>query len=148
MSLESRIMNDLKAAMKAKDQAALRALRAVKAAIQLAKTDGSGKPIDEAREIQILQQLVKQRKESLETYEKNERPDLAAKEREELEIIEKYLPAQLNDSELEDILKKIIEEVGAQSPKDLGRVMGVAVKRLAGQADGRRISEAARKLLS
>ncbi len=148
MSLESRIMNDLKAAMKAKDQAALRALRAVKAAIQLAKTDGSGKPIDEAREIQILQQLVKQRKESLETYEQNERPDLAAKEREELEIIEKYLPAQLNDSELEDILKKIIEEVGAQSPKDLGRVMGVAVKRLAGQADGRRISEAARKLLS
>jgi len=148
MSLESRIMNDLKAAMKAKDQAALRALRAVKAAIQLAKTDGSGKPIDEAREIQILQQLVKQRKESLETYEQNERPDLAAKEREELEIIEKYLPAQLNDSELEDILKKIIEEVGAQSPKDLGRVMGVAVKRLAGQADGRRISETARKLLS
>lgn len=148
MSLETRVMNDLKAAMKAKDPAALRALRAVKAAIQLAKTDGSGKPIDEARELQILQQLVKQRKESLETYEKNHRPDLAAKEREELEVIEKYLPAQLNDSELEDILKKIIDEVGAQSPKDLGRVMGVAVKRLAGQADGRRISEAARKLLS
>ncbi|MFN7119805.1 MAG: GatB/YqeY domain-containing protein [Saprospiraceae bacterium] len=147
MTLEEKIMQDLKNAMKAKDEAALRGIRAVKAAILLAKTDGSGKPIDEEREIQILQKLVKQRKESLEIYEKQNREDLAKVEREEIEIIEKYLPQQLSEAELEAELKQIIREVGATSAKDLGKVMGVASKRFAGRADGKMISQVTKRLL-
>lgn len=148
MTLEERIMQDLKAAMKAKDQAALRGIRAIKSAILLAKTDGSGKPIDSDREIQILQKLVKQRKESIEIYEKQGRDDLAKTEYEEVEIIEKYLPAQLSDAELEAELKKIIEQVGATSAKDMGKVMGTATKQLAGRADGKAISQKVKELLA
>lgn len=147
MTLEEKIMQDLKTAMKAKDEAALRGIRAVKAAILLAKTDGSGKPIDEDREIQILQKLVKQRKESLEIYEKQNREDLAKVERDEIEIIEKYLPQQLSEAELEAELKQIIAETGATSVKDLGKVMGVASKRFAGRADGKMISQVTKRLL-
>jgi uncharacterized protein YqeY len=147
MTLEERIMQDLKGAMKAKDEAALRGIRAVKAAILLARTDGSGKPIDEEREIQILQKLVKQRKESLEIYEKQNREDLAKVERDEIAIIEKYLPQQLSESELENVLTEIINKVGATSAKDLGKVMGLASKELAGKADGKMISLVAKRLL-
>lgn len=147
MTLEEKIMQDLKTAMKAKDEAALRGIRAVKAAILLAKTDGSGKPIDEDREIQILQKLVKQRKESLEIYEKQNREDLAKVERDEIEIIEKYLPQQLSEAELEAELKQIIAETSATSVKDLGKVMGIASKRFAGRADGKMISQVTKRLL-
>lgn len=147
MTLEERIMEDLKTAMKAKDEAALRGIRAVKAAILLVKTDGSGKPIDEEREIQILQKLVKQRKESLEIYEKQNREDLAKVERDEIAIIERYLPQQLSESELENVLTEIINKVGATSAKDLGKVMGLASKELAGKADGKMISQVAKRLL-
>ncbi|MDX1941778.1 MAG: GatB/YqeY domain-containing protein [Saprospiraceae bacterium] len=147
MTLEEKIMQDLKEAMKAKDEAGLRGIRAVKAAILLAKTDGSGKPIDPEREIQILQKLVKQRKESLEIFERENREDLAKKEREEIEIIEKYLPKQLSEAELEEVLKPIIAETGATSIKDLGKVMGIASKQLAGSADGKMISAVVKRLL-
>lgn len=148
MTLEERIMQDLKVAMKAKDQVALRSIRAIKSAILLAKTDGSGKAIDKDREIQMLQKLVKQRKESIEIYEKEGRDDLAKTEHEEVAIIEKYLPEQLSEAELEAELKKIIDQVGAESPKDIGKVMGVATKQFAGTADGKMISQVAKKLLS
>ncbi|HFA50662.1 MAG TPA: GatB/YqeY domain-containing protein [Bacteroidetes bacterium] len=147
MSLETRIMQDLKAAMKAKDDAAKRSIRAIKAAILLQKTDGSGKELDEAGEIKLLQKLVKQRRDSLEIYEKQGREDLAAPEREEIAVIEKYLPEQIGEAELEGILKKIIETTGASSMKDMGKVMGMASKQLGGKADGKRISGAVKRLL-
>ena len=148
MSLEEKIMQDLKEAMKAKDEAALRGIRAIKSAILLAKTDGSGNAIDEAREIQMLQKLVKQRKESLEIYEKQNREDLAKVEREEIAVIEKYLPKQMDAEELTAALKQIIEEVGASSAKDMGKVMGAASKAFAGKADGKLISEIVKQLLA
>jgi uncharacterized protein YqeY len=148
MSLEEKIMQDLKEAMKAKDEAALRGIRAIKSAILIAKTDGSGNVIDEAREIQMLQKLVKQRKESLEIYEKQNREDLAKVEREEIAVIEKYLPKQMDAAELTAALKQIIAEVGASSAKDMGKVMGAASKAFAGKADGKLISEIVKQLLS
>ena len=147
MSLETRIAEDLKTAMKAKDQAALRGIRAIKAAILLAKTDGSGNAIDENAEIKILQKLVKQRKDSLDIYEKQGREDLAATEREEIAIIEKYLPEQLDEAELEAIIKQIIEQTGASSMADMGKVMGMASKQLGGKADGKTISTVVKRLL-
>jgi uncharacterized protein YqeY len=147
MSLEQKINDDLKTAMKAKDQAALRGIRAIKSAILLAKTDGSGNELDEAGEIKILQKLVKQRKDSLEIYQKQNRDDLAATEREEIEIIERYLPAQLSDEELRKIIAEIISKTGAESMKDMGKVMGVASARLAGKADGKAIASVVRELL-
>jgi len=148
MSLEEQINEDLKTAMKAKDQAGLRGVRAIKSAILLAKTDGSGNTIDSEKEIQILQKLIKQRNDSLEIYEKQGREDLAAVEREEIAVIKKYLPEQLEGEALEAELKAIIAETGATSAKDMGKVMGAANKRLAGKADGKSISEAVKKLLS
>ena len=148
MSLESRVMDDLKGAMKAKDQAALRSLRAIKSAILLAKTDGSGKELDESGEIKLVQKLVKQRKDSLEIYEKQSREDLAEKEREEISILTKYLPKQLDPAELEEIIKGIIEQTGASSMKDMGKVMGMASQKLAGKADGKTISGVVKSLLS
>lgn len=147
MSLEEKINKDLVTAMKAKDEVALRGIRAIKSAILLAKTDGSGQAIDEAREVQILQKLVKTRQESLDIYTKNNRPELAEKEREEIEVIKRYLPVMLEGAELEEILKKIVAETGATSAKDMGKVMGAANKQLAGKADGRAISEIVKKLL-
>ena len=147
MSLEQKINDDLKTAMKAKDQAALRGIRAIKSAILLAKTDGSGNELDEAGEIKILQKLVKQRKDSLEIYQKQNRDDLALTEREEIEIIERYLPVQLSDEELRKIIAEIISKTGAESMKDMGKVMGVASARLAGKADGKAIASVVRELL-
>ncbi|MBK7937127.1 MAG: GatB/YqeY domain-containing protein [Lewinellaceae bacterium] len=148
MTLEEKINKDLVTAMKAKDDVSLRGIRAIKSAILLAKTDGSGNAIDEAREVQILQKLVKTRQESLDIYEKNNRPELAEKEREEIEVIKRYLPAMLEGADLEAALREIIAEVGAESAKDMGKVMGAANKQLAGKADGRAISDIVKQLLS
>ena len=141
-------MTALKDAMKAKDAVALDSIRAIKSAILLAKTDGSGKPIDEAKEIQILQKLVKSRRESLEIYEKQGRNDLATTEKNQIAVIEKFLPAQLSPEEVEAVIKTVLTEVGATSPKDMGKVMAAANQKLAGKADGRMISEIVKKLLN
>lgn len=148
MTLEERIMEDLKEAMRNKDEASKRGIRAIKAAILLAKTDGSGEAMNEEKEIKILQKLVKQRKDSLEIYEKQGREDLAAVERDEIEVIERYLPKQLSEAELEVVLKKIIADTGADGMKDMGKVMGIATKDLAGKADGKLISQVVRRLLN
>ncbi len=147
MTLEDKINNDLKVAMKAKDQISLRGIRAIKSAILLAKTDGSGEELNDAKEIKLLQKLVKQRKDSLEIYENQNREDLALKEREEIGVIEKYLPKQLDESELEEILQEIITQTGAESMRDMGKVMGMASKQLAGKADGKTISTIVKRLL-
>ena len=148
MTLEETIMKDLVTAMKAKDEVTLRSIRAIKSAITLLKTDGSGQVIDETREVQLLQKLVKTRQESLDIYEKNDRPKLATIEREEIEVIKRYLPSMIEGAELEAILKLLIAETGATSAKDMGKVMGAANKQLAGKADGRAISDIVKKLLS
>lgn len=148
MTLEERLKPDLIAAMKSKDQAGLRGIRAVKAALLLAKTDGSGQEITPEVEIKILQKLIKQRKDSLEIYEKQGREDLAVTEREEIEVIEKYLPEQMSAEELEKVIRSIIEQTGASSMKDMGKVMGMASKQLAGKADGKTISGVVRQLLN
>lgn len=148
MALEQKIMAELKAAMLAKNEAALRSLRAIKAAILLAKTsEGAGGELKEEDEIKLLQKLVKQRKDSLEIFEKQNRPELAQKEKEEIEIIEKFLPKQLSAEELKEALSKIIAETGASSPADLGKVMGIASKQFAGKADGKTISALVKELL-
>jgi len=149
MSLEQKIMTELKMAMLAKDEAALRSLRAVKAAILLVKTsEGASGEIKEEEEVKLLQKLVKQRKDSLEIYQQQNRQDLAQKELEEISIIEKFLPKQLSSDELRTILKQVITEVGALSPADMGKVMGVATKQLAGKADGKTISTLVKEILS
>ncbi len=148
MTLEDRIKKDLITAMKAKDKAALRGIRAIKAAILLAKTDGSGEEMTEEKEIKLLQKLVKQRRDSIEIYEKEGRDDLALTEKEEVDIIEKYLPEQLSPEALEAEIKKIIEAVGATSMKDMGKVMGAATKQLSGKADGKSISIKVKELLN
>ena len=147
MTLEQKIIQDMKEAMKAKDKKALRGIRAIKAEILLAKTDGSGEGMTPEKEIKMLQKLVKQRKDSLEIYIKQNREDLAEVERSEIAVIEKYLPEQMGEEELEGILKQLIEELGATSMKDMGRVMGAASKKLAGKADGKTISMVVKKLL-
>lgn len=148
MTLEQRITEDLKAAMKAKDDAGKRGIRAIKQAILLAKTDGSGDEITPEKEIKMLQKLSKQRKESLEIFEKQNREDLAKIEREELAIIERYLPTQMSEADLTEKLQAIISQVGASSMKDMGKIMGMASKQFAGQADGKMISIIVKKLLS
>lgn len=149
MSLEQKIMADLKAAMFAKDEKALRSLRAIKAAILLAKTsEGAGGELKEEDEARLLQKLVKQRKDSLEIYQQQNRTDLAQKEQEEIAIIEKFLPKQLSADELKQELAGIINEVGASSPADMGKVMGAATKKLAGKTDGKTISAMVKELLS
>ncbi|HXB42494.1 MAG TPA: GatB/YqeY domain-containing protein [Puia sp.] len=148
MGLEQKIMADLKTAMLAKDEAGLRGLRAVKAAIILAKTsEGAMGELKQEDETKLLQKLIKQRKDSLEIYEKQNRPDLAQKEKEEIVVIEKFLPKQLDAQELKAIIERIILETGAASPADMGKVMGAATKQLAGQADGRTISTVVKELL-
>ncbi len=149
MALESRIMDELKVAMKAKDEAGLRTLRAIKAAIIIEKTaEGASGEISEATELKMLQKLAKQRRDSLDIFVKQNREDLAVKEREELAIIEKFLPAQMSQEELHTELKAIIAQVGATSAADMGKVMGVASKQLAGKTDGKAISEAVKQLLA
>lgn len=148
MTLEARIMEEIKTAMKAKNEAELRTLRAIKSAILLEKTSGSGTEITEADEMKMLQKMAKQRRDSLDIFQQQNREDLAAKEREELAIIERFLPKPLTQEELEAALKDIIAQVGAASPADMGKVMGVASKQLAGKADGKAISETVKRLLA
>ena len=149
MNLEQKIMTELKTAMLAKDEAALRSLREVKAAILLAKTsEGASGELKEEDEIKLLQKLVKQRKDSLEIFQQQNRADLAKKEEEEIAIISKFLPQQLSAEEIKAELVKIIAAVGATSPADMGKVMGAANKQFAGKADGKTISGLAKDLLS
>jgi len=139
----------MKDAMKSKDEKTLRSLRAIKAAILLAKTaEGGTGQLAEADEVKMLQKLVKQRKDSLEIYEKQDRKDLAQKEIEEITVIEQFLPKQISAEELKKIIADIIKETGASSPADMGKVMGAANKQLAGQADGKTISGVVKELLS
>ncbi len=148
MALEQLIMAEMKEAMKAKNEAALRGLRAIKAEIIKAKTDpGAGGEIDEATEQKFLQKMMKQRKDSLDVFEKQGREDLAIKEREEMAIIERFLPQQLTEAEIKEAVSAIIAETGASSAADLGKVMGVASKQLAGKADGKLISSIVKALL-
>jgi len=149
MSLELQVMSEMKEAMKAKNEGVLRALRAIKAEIIKAKTEpGAAGEIDEATEQKFLQKMMKQRRDSLEIFEKQGREDLAIKEKEEMAVIEKFLPKQLDEAELKEIIKKIIAETGASSPADMGKVMGVASKQLAGKADGKTISTIVKDLLT
>lgn len=149
MALEQQVMAELKEAMKAKDEAGLRSLRAIKAAIIIAKTaEGAGGELKEADETKLLQKLVKSRKDSLEIFEKQNRPDLASKEQEEIALIERFLPKQLTTEELKAAIEKIIMEAGASSMADLGKVMGVASKQLAGVVEGKAISGMVKELLN
>jgi len=149
MNLEQQVMAEMKDAMKAKNEAALRGLRAIKAEIIKAKTEpGANGELSEDTALKMLQKMMKQRKDSLEIYQQQNREDLAKKEQEEIEVIEKFMPAQMSETELKDALKKIIEQVGASSPADMGKVMGIATKQLAGQADGKTISASVKELLS
>jgi uncharacterized protein YqeY len=149
MSLEQSIMTELKAAMLAKNEAALRGLRAIKSAILLAKTaDGKQGEITEDEEIKLLQKLAKQRKDSLEVFVAQNREDLAQKERDELEIIEKFLPKQMDEAELRVVLQDILNQVGATTPADMGKAMGAATKQLAGKADGKMISSMVKEILT
>lgn len=142
-------MGELKTAMLGKDEKGLRSLRAIKAAILLAKTsEGAGGELKEDDEIKLLQKLVKQRKDSLEIFQQQNRTDLAQKEQEEIEVIEKFLPKQLSADEIKAVLSVIISEVGATSPADMGKVMGAATKKLAGKADGKTISALVKELLT
>lgn len=148
MSLEAKINEDLKTAMKAKDQASLRSIRSIKSAILLFNTSGTGEAMNAEKEIALLQKLVKQRQDSLDIYVKQGREDLAAIEREEIEVIMRYLPKQLTEEELKETIQAIMARLGASSMKDMGRVMGEASKELAGKADGKTISTIVKSLLS
>jgi uncharacterized protein len=148
MSLKKTIENDIKSAMLAKNKEELTALRAIKSLIMLAETESGAKAeISEADEMKLLTKAAKQRRESAEIYRKQNRADLAEVEEAELAIISRYLPKMLTETELEAEISKIIAKVGASQPSDLGKVMGLASKELAGKADGRAISEMAKKLL-
>ena len=148
MSLENTINDAIKTAMKEKDKVALDSLRAVKSQILLLKTEAKGAEVSAEQEIAILQRMIKQRKDSFEQFVTQGRTDLAEVEEAQMKVIEKYLPAQLSSEELEAEMKKIIAEAGAETIKDLGKVMGIASKAFAGKSDGKSISEMAKKLLS
>lgn len=149
MSLETKIMEQLKQAMRDKNDAALRTLRAIKAAILVEKTAvGAKDELTEADELKLLQKLSKQRKDSLEIFRTQNREDLAIKEEEEIAVIEQFLPQQLSQEALDALVKEIIASLGAASPADMGKVMGVASKQLAGQTEGKLISEAVKRLLA
>lgn len=149
MSLEEKVMAGMKDAMKNKDEALLRGLRAIKAEIIKAKTEpGANGQLPEENEVKLLQKLVKQRRDSLEIYQQQNRPDLAQKETEEISVIEKFLPEQLSEEALKEAITAIISSVGATGPQDMGKVMGMATKQLAGKTDGKAISAAVKELLS
>jgi len=149
MMLNDKITVALKEAMKAKDQIALRSLRAIKSAILLEKTkEGGGDDLDEATEIKLLQKMVKQRKDSIAIFEEQGRNDLSEKEKEELAIIEAFLPEQLSEAVLSTELAAIIAETGASSMKDMGKIMGMANEKFGGKADGKAISNVVKKLLA
>ncbi|MGV3529945.1 MAG: GatB/YqeY domain-containing protein [Flavisolibacter sp.] len=149
MTLEQKIMAEMKEAMKTKNEAALRSLRAIKSEIIKAKTEpGAGGELAPEKEIPMLQKIVKQRKDSLQIYEEQNREDLAQKEREEIAVIERFLPQQMSEEELRAALQEIIAETGASSPADMGKVMGAATKKLAGRADGKTISTLVKQMLA
>lgn len=149
MSLELQVMAEMKEAMKAKNEAVLRSLRAIKAEIIKAKTDpGANGAIDEATEQKFLQKMMKQRKDSFEIFTQQGRKDLADKEQEEMNVIEKFLPKQMTTEEIKEAVTAIIAQTGATSAADLGKVMGIASKQLAGKADGKTISAMVKELLA
>jgi uncharacterized protein len=149
MSLSEQLTHDLKEAMKAKDQATLMALRAVKSALLIARTaEGSGGEVSEAEELKMLQKLVKQRRDAETIYREQGRVDLADTELAEIKVIERYLPEAMNEDDLRAALKAIIAKVGASGPTDMGKVMGAANKELAGKAEGRIISGIVKELLA
>jgi uncharacterized protein YqeY len=149
MALEQQIMTELKAAMLAKDEVALRSLRAIKASILLAKTqEGASGELSADGEIKLLQKMVKQRKDSLEIFTQQGREDLAKKEREEITVIEKFLPQQMDAAAVRAVLVQLVAQAGASSPADMGKVMGLANKELAGKAEGKMIATIVKELLS
>ncbi|HNW56288.1 MAG TPA: GatB/YqeY domain-containing protein [Bacteroidales bacterium] len=149
MSLTEKIASDLITAMKTKDKVSLEAIRAAKTAFILAKSEKGADAILSAEdEIKIIQKLVKQRRESATIYNEQNRKDLADKETSEADVLEKYLPAKISSEELTEIIKGVIERVGAKTPADMGKVMGVATKELAGKADGKEISAIVKQLLA
>jgi len=149
MSLEKTIMDKMKAAMKAKDQGALRTLRAIKSEILKAKTaEGAGGDLSEADELKMLTKMAKQRRDSLAIFKEQGRDDLAQTEQEELSLIEEFLPEQMSEADVKSKLEAIIQKIGANSPKDMGKVMGLAIKEFAGAADGKLISKLVKELLT
>ena len=149
MSLENKINEDIKKAMLAREKEKLEALRAVKTALLVAKTEkGAGETMTEDTEIKILQRLVKQRKESATVFKDQNREELAQKELYEADVIEEYLPEQMSEEEIKSIIGKIIEETGAKSMADMGKVMGIASKQLAGKAEGKLIADTVKSILS
>jgi uncharacterized protein len=148
MALEQQIQKDIMEAMKAHDESRLNATRGIKSEILLAKTSGGDHELTDGDILKIIQKLVKQRKESAELYTQGGRPELAEKEIAEMKVMEAYLPKALSEDEVRNILKEVVAEVGATGPKDMGKVMGVATKKLAGQADGRMISTIVKELLA
>tara|TARA_B100001964_G_C13841907_1_gene426242 strand:- start:58 stop:507 length:450 start_codon:yes stop_codon:yes gene_type:complete len=149
MSLENKIMTAMKESMKSKDQTSLRALRAIKSAIILQKTQkGSSDEISNEDELKILQKLVKQRKDSADIYKNQDRMDLAQPELDEIKVIEEFLPEAMSEEEVENEVKKVIDETGAEGMKDMGRVMGIVTKKLMGKADGKTISTIVRNNLN
>jgi len=149
MSLEEKINADLKTAMLAKDEPTVRGLRAIKSAIILAKTEkGANGVVSAEKEVQILQKMVKQRRDSITEFEKANRTDLIAKEQEEVAVIEKYLPAMMSEDEIREAVKKAIADTGATSQKEMGKVMGIVSKQLAGKADGKLVADTVKTLLS
>ncbi len=147
MELEKKVMELLKDAMKSKDEGALRALRAIKGAIIIAKTEKNAEEMTAEKEIQLIQKLVKQRKESLDIYTKQNMAELAQKEQEEIVVLEKFLPEQMTEEELIPIITSIISELGVQDIKGMGMVIGAASKKLAGKAEGALISKIVKDLL-
>ena len=148
MSLFDQISNDIKAAMLARESGKLEALRSIKAAMLIAKTEGTNSEISHEKELSIIQKLYKQRKESADIYSKNNRQELADKELFEADIIQKYLPKPPTEEEINAVLKEIIEQTGVKSPAEMGKFMGLASKRFAGAVDGKIISEKVKQLLS
>ena len=148
MSLEQKVMSKLKEAMKSKDKTALEALRAIKSAILLEKTKGKDNELTEADEMKLLQKMVKQRRESAEIFEQQNRPDMAEAEMAQVAVIEQFLPKQMSREEIESVVTDIIEQTGASSMKDMGKVMGIANKEMAGKADGRVIAQIVKEKLS
>jgi len=148
MTLEQKVMQALKEAMKEKNKDKLDALRAIKSAILLEKTKGSAKELTEADELKLLQKLVKQRKESADIYLQQNRKDLAETELNQIKVIEQFLPEQMSEEEIEAEVRKIIEQTGASSMRDMGKVMGMASKAMAGRADGKTISGIVKRLLN
>ena len=151
MSLKEKLAEDLKAAMRAKDAVRLRTIRSLRAALmerEIAERQGGEATLTEEQELAVVQKQAKQRRDALEQYEQAGREDLAAKEREELEVLKEYLPRQLGEDEVRAVVARIVAETGAASPRDMGKVMGLAMKELRGKADGRMVQAVARELLS